>query len=172
MDWLRACATVFVDNGITPRWVTPLGFPVKMHYENMGKHSIKTMVGGTMRQHRLRIPNGKQSRRKTINGICANLVHSLDGLGGILGLTVNKALDRDVKSFMTVHDNISTTACDLDTINECVREATVDIFKENVMEDLTNQFSALLPSGVVLPETPEVGTLDVSKVLESKYYFS
>lgn len=172
MDWLRGCATVFVDNGITPRWVTPLGFPVKMHYENMGKHSIKTMVGGTMRQHRLRIPNGTQARRKTINGICANLVHSLDGLGGMLGLTVNKALDRDVKSFMTVHDNISTTACDLDIINECVREATVDIFKENVMEDLTNQFSTLLPSGAVLPETPKVGTLDVSKVLESKYYFS
>ena len=172
MDWLRECAAVFVDYGITPRWVTPLGFPVKMHYENMGKHSIKTMVGGTMRQHRLRIPNGTQSRRKTVNGICANLVHSYDGLGGMLGLTVNKAVDSGVRSIGSVHDNVKTNACDLDTINTCVREATVEIFQENVMENLTNQFSMLLPSGVSLPETPEIGTLDVSMVLESKYYFS
>ena len=87
-------------------------------------------------------------------------------------MTVNKAVDSGVRSIGSVHDNVKTNACDLDTINTCVREATVEIFQENVMENLTNQFSMLLPSGVSLPETPEIGTLDVSMVLESKYYFS
>jgi DNA-directed RNA polymerase len=172
MDWLRSVAAVFSDNQITPRWVTPLGFPVKMHYENMQAHSIKTVVGGTIRQHRINVPSGNQSKRKTVNGICANLVHSYDGLGGLLGLTVNKCLDEGVHSFMTVHDNISSTASDMDTINKCVREATVDIFSENVLQTLHNQFSVLLPGHIDLPQAPAVGTLDVSRVLESKYYFS
>jgi DNA-directed RNA polymerase len=118
------------------------------------------------------VPSGNQSKRKTVNGICANLVHSYDGLGGLLGLTVNKCLDEGVHSFMTVHDNISSTASDMDTINKCVREATVDIFSENVLQTLHNQFSVLLPGHIDLPQAPAVGTLDVSRVLESKYYFS
>lgn len=172
MDWLKESAQIMVDNGVTPRWVSPLGFPVKMYYENTNKYAVKTLVGGTLRQHRLRIPNGVTNRRKTVNAICPNVVHTLDGIGGLLGLTLSKLLQRGVKDARGVHDSVGVHARSIETLQSCVREATVEIFSENQLEILSNQFAVLLPSGVSLPSLPEMGTLDVADVLRSKYYFN
>ena len=172
MDWLRECAALFVENDIIPRWSTPLGFPVKMHYENTNKYTIKTLVGGTLRQHRLRIPNGETNRRKTVNAICPNFIHSLDGIGGLLGHTLNLASASGTKSVMTIHDSINVLASDVDTMHHSVRQATVDLFQLNQLEILARQLEMLLPIGVSLPSVPDMGTLEVSDVLKSKYYFN
>lgn len=172
MDWLRGCAEVLIDHGVTPRWVTPLGFPVKMHYENTNKYAIKTLVGGTLRQHRLRIPNGETNRRKTINSICPNWVHSLDGVGGLLGVTVNAAHDLGVRSIKTVHDSLSVHATRMAAMHACVRAATVGIFGDNQLERLAEQLDLLLPPGVSLPSVPNLGTLNITDVMDSKYYFN
>ena len=172
MDWLKEIASLLVDNAVTPRWVSPLGFPVKMHYENTNKYAVKTLVGGTLRQHRLRIPNGTTNRRKTVNAICPNVIHAIDGLGGLLGLTLNKMESMGVHDARGVHDSIGVHARNVETLQACVREATVEIFSENQLEILGNQFAAMLPSGVSLPSLPEMGTLDIADVLRSKYYFN
>ena len=172
MDWLRSCASLFVEHEITPRWTTPLGFPVKMHYENTSKYSIKTLVGGVIRQHRLRLPNGATNKRKTINAICPNWIHSLDGLGGLLGHTVNRAVSYGTQSIMPTHDCISVLATQADVMHQSVREATVEIFSENQLSILANQLEAQLPSGVSLPSLPNMGKLLIDDVLTSKYYFN
>ena len=172
MDWLRQCAQVMVDNDVVPRWSTPLGFPVKMHYENTNKYAVKTLVGGTLRNHRIRIPNGSTNRRKTVNSICPNYVHSLDGLGGLLGLALHLAKQRGVTSVRGQHDSVGVHASNVQDIQECLREATVQIFETNQLIMLARQFDALLPSGVSLPPLPEMGQLNVSDVLRSKFYFN
>jgi len=172
MDWLKQCATVCLEYGVTPRWLTPLGFPVKMHYENTDKYTIKTLVSGVLRQHRLRIPNGDPNRRKTLNGICPNYVHSLDGFGGLLGGTVNRASAAGIRSIMEVHDSLKVTASEVDTMHYCVRSATVDIFSVNLLENFAEQLTLLLPSGISLPSIPELGSLDINDVRRSEYYFN
>mgnify|MGYP003134757901 FL=1 len=172
MDWLRSCAEILVDYGVTPRWMTPLGFPVKMHYENTNKYAIKTLVNGTLRQHRLRVANGEANRRKTINSICPNYVHSLDGIGGLLGLTVNTARSHGVRSIKTVHDSVEAHAPNMAVLHASVRAATLDIFSENQLEALAGQLEMLLPPGVSLPSLPNFGTLRIEDVLRSKYYFN
>tara|TARA_Y100001972_G_scaffold46065_1_gene56802 strand:+ start:4434 stop:6881 length:2448 start_codon:yes stop_codon:yes gene_type:complete len=172
MDWLRKCATLFVDNKITPRWVTPLGFPVKMLYEKTNKQAVKTLVGGTLRQHRIRVPNGKTNRRKTVNAICANFIHSIDGLGGLLGEIVNTASSRGINQIKDVHDSISCHASNVDVLHECIRESTVKLFSQNQMEILANQLACQLPSTVSLPELPPRGSLNIEDVLRSNYYFN
>lgn len=173
MDWLRSVAALFVQNDVIPRWTTPLGFPVKMHYENTNPYTIKTMVGGTLRQHRLRIPNGQTNSRKTINAICPNWIHSLDGAGGLLGHTMNLAQSYGIQSVMTIHDSIGVLSTQAEVMHQSVREATVDIFGEqDQLQNLAQQLAIQLPSGVSLPSLPNRGRLDISEVLSSKYYFN
>ena len=172
MEWLRDCAEILLDHGVTPRWLTPLGFPVKMHYENTNKYAVKTLVGGTLRQHRLRVPNGETNRRKTINSICPNYVHSLDGIGGLLGATLNLMSARGVRSVKTVHDSISTHAPLMEVMHASVREATVLLFSQNQLEALAEQLEMLLPPGVSLPPVPNTGKMEIADVLRSPYYFN
>jgi len=172
MDWLRDCARIFIEHGVVPRWCTPLGFPIKMHYENMNKYTIKTMVSGVIRQHRLRIPNSETNKRKTINAICPNLVHSLDGVGGLLGTIINRALDCGIRSVRSVHDSIAVLAPEAEDMAVCIREATVDVFDQPILENIRYQFSLMLPSGVSLPEHPPLGDLNVSDVRKSLYYWN
>lgn len=172
MDWLRECASLFLEHDIIPRWSTPLGFPVKMHYENTNKYAVKTIVGGVMRQHRLRVPNGEINRRKTVNALPPNWIHSLDGIGGLLGAAVNRASSMGVRSVMTCHDSIGVLAPDVENMHRSVREATVEIFSQDQLKILANQFAALLPPDVSLPSLPTVGDLDINDVLDSKYYFN
>ena len=143
-----------------------------MHYENTNKYSIKTLVGGVLRQHRLRVPNGETNRRKTVNAICPNWIHSLDGVGGLLGETVNRASARGLKSIMTVHDSLGMLSTQASLVHECVREATVEIFSEDQLKTLVEYLAALLPPDVSLPSPPDVGDLNIADVLHSKYYFN
>ena len=172
MDWIKACASICLDNEVIPRWYTPLGFPVKMSYEKTDKYTIKTLVSGVLRQHRLRIPNGEQNRRKTLNGICPNYIHSLDGFWGLLGWTVNMAANNGVKSLASKHDCLEGVATDMEMIHHCVRHATVGMFSVNLLEKLREELTALLPVGIILPSVPVLGTLDIIDVLKSKYYFN
>ena len=172
MEWLRECTKVLLEHDVTPRWTTPLGFPVKMRYENYDSQTVKTIVAGNVRRHRINVENGETSKRKTVNGICANLVHSLDGIGGILGLTVLKCLERDVRNIFGVHDSASVLATDCDLFNEAVREATVEIFSDDMLGKIEEMFLTMLPSGVHLPSAPQRGDLDITKVIDSPYYWN
>jgi len=172
MDWMKESAKVLIQHGITPRWTTPLGFPVKMHYENTDKYAIKTLVSGVLRQHRLRIPNGDVNSRKTVNAFCPNFIHSLDGVGGLLGAVLNRAVLEDVKSVMAVHDSLSVPAQNVDLFHKWVREETVKMFDGNLLEILSIQLSLLLPPGVELPILPRQGELDIYEVLRAPYYWN
>ena len=172
MDWLKKCAGVLLENDVTPRWYTPLGFPVKMHYENTDKYTIKTLVSGVLRQHRLRIPNGEANRRKTLNAMCPNYIHSLDGIGGLLGDTINRGMAAGIKQIMSVHDSLSVPAPQLSMMQRCVRESTVEMFDKNPLENLAFQLTTLLPPEASLPTLPQFGSLNIAEVLRSKYYWN
>ena len=172
MEWIKECGKLLLEHGVTPRWTTPLGFPVKMRYENTNKYTIKTLVSGVLRQHRLRIPNGDPNFRKTINAICPNYIHSLDGLGGLLGSTILKALEAGIPDIMAVHDSTSIHAPNVGFMHDCVREATVEMFSRNLLEIFAFELQTYLPVGVDLPTLPRQGDMDINEVLQSKYYWN
>ena len=172
MDWLREVAGICVDNGVPVRWITPLGFPVSMHYESTDRYAVKTLVNGVMRQHRLRMPNGRPNRRKTVNSVCPNWIHSLDGLGGLLGESVVMCTNRGIKDITSTHDTMSTHSAYCSLMASCIREATISIFEYDVLADFATQIECTLPSGVSLPSLPEMGTLDLTRVRDSLYYWN
>jgi len=172
MDWMKECCGICLDYGVVPRWTTPLGFPVKMNYEKTDKCTIKTLVCGTLRQHRLRIPNGDPNRRRIMNAMCPNFIHSLDGYGGLLGGVVLECFSRGIKSFSSTHDEYEVLAEDMEVLHSCIRSVSVEIFSQNLLENLRNDLTYLLPSDIVLPEVPALGTLEITDILKSKYYFN
>lgn len=172
MDWFQEIADICVKNKVTPKWWTPTGFLVDMSYEQSTSVPIKTAIGRTIRQHVVRIGNGKMDARKTHNGIAANVVHSYDGIGGLLGLTVNSGQNFGVRNWMTVHDSYGTTAGESQGLYDCLRHATVAMFSENLLEIFRNQIQSMLPSTKSLPEVPTLGDMSITEVLRSNYYFS
>ena len=172
MEWLREVARLCIDNDVIPRWSTPQGFPVKMRYEKQERYAVKTLVNGVMLNHRINIPNGEANKRKTVNAIVANLIHSYDGIGGILGLSLNKASDRGIKSVFSVHDEVDVHASNVPIFGEAVRDATAEIFEVDQLEKFATMISVLLPIGVDVPPLPKYGTMDVNDVRNSKYYWS
>jgi len=172
MDWLRECASILVDNNTTVRWVCPNGFIVKMDYENTNSKIIKTAIGDVIRQHSLRFTTGSMNRRKTINGISANFIHSLDGIGGLLGTTTLLAKQHGIVDLSEVHDSYSTHAEKSALLSACIRQATVEIFSDDLLENFRQQLQSQLPEGIILPDPPQKGDFRIESVLDSDYYFS
>jgi DNA-directed RNA polymerase len=172
MEWLQEIADICMDNKVAPMWWTPNGFLIDMRYEQTDAINVKTAIGRKIRQHQLRVANGKLDQRKTKNAIAPNFVHGLDGLGGLLGFTVNMAIANDVTSIRPTHDEIAVLAADAGMMSSCVRQATVNMFSSEILENFASEISTLLPKSVDLPPVPSKGTLDIQDVLKSDYYFS
>jgi DNA-directed RNA polymerase len=172
MKFIKDIVGVLIDNDITPRWTTPIGLPVRMRYENYESIMVSTRVGAKAKILSIREENGVQCKRKALNAAAPNYVHSLDGIGGLLGATCNLCLKHGISDLGEVHDNITCLAADAPTVSQCVRTATVSLFNRDLLADLRNEALTYLPSSVKLPEVPEYGSLDVSEVLSSKYYFN
>jgi DNA-directed RNA polymerase len=172
MDFIRGCMAVLIDHDVTPWWVTPIGFPVKMRYENYDTVTVSTRIGAKAKVLSLRQENGRQSKRKAMNGGPANLIHSLDGFGGLLGHTVNMARGRGVSSIGTVHDQILCLGADYKTMSRSVREATVELFSRDLLAEFHQGVLTQLPGSAIVPEVPRYGSLDITKVLDSEYYFN
>mgnify|MGYP003113804471 CR=1 FL=1 len=172
MAWLREVATVFMDNDITMKWTTPNGFLVQMDYPNMRKHEVKTSIGPVVRRHRINVETAGRDKRKNVNAIAANYVHSLDGLGGLLGEIICMAKDQGIDDILACHDNGSVHAQHVGLFGGCIRQSAYNIFQGDLLSDFRDQVTHLLPSDVHLPDAPERGNMDLTKVLDSMYYWN
>ena len=172
MDFIRGCIGVLIDNDVTPHWMTPIGFPVRMRYENYDTITVSTRIGAKAKVLSLRQDNGLQSKRKALNGGPANYIHSLDGFGGLLGHTINMCAANGIQNLGAVHDQILCLSADYMTTASCVRHATVDIFSRDLLQEFRQGLLTYLPSSCTIPEVPKYGSLDISKVKDSDYYFN
>ena len=170
MDWLREVARICMKHKINPMWTTPSGFLVKQLYEKQASYEVKTSIGDKIRRHRLQYGRGEAAPRKNINGICPNFVHSLDA--SLKAWTVNLCASAGVTQFAMVHDSYGTTAKHSGTLATAVRQSTVKMFTPNLLELFKNELEIQLPVGVCLPDVPELGSLDITCVMESDYYFA
>ena len=143
-----------MDNEATIRWYTPNNFLVQMDYPNMRKHEVKTSIGPVVRQHRIRVATDERDRRKNINAIAANYVHSLDGLGGLLGEIVCMAEDQGIEDILACHDNGSVHAQNAGLFGGCIRQSAYNIFVGDLLNDFSEQASHLSLIHISEPTRP------------------
>lgn len=173
MRWLQAAASLAAKEELPVRWTTPVGFPVMQAYANIETRRVKTAINGKLVYFRVNQETDKLDRRKQSSGIAPNFVHSCDAAH--LMLTVVRAKQAGIRSFACIHDSFGCPAGDVEELYRSVRESfvemyeTVDVlgsFRDEIAQQLSDEGKEKLPA------LPESGTLDLSKIIESRYCFA
>lgn len=90
-------------------------------------------------------------------------------------LTTVLAAANGVDAFSMVHDSYATHAADAGTLAYCIRYEFMRMYQEHdVLGTLRDNLRAQLSdeNAEKLPEIPASGTLDLSAVLESDFFFA
>ncbi len=185
MEWLKTAAKLLSKevkvNGVVVKetlpvfWVTPDNFPVWQCYYKQNKVSISTFIHGV--EARAKISEDDTSTINTTkqsSGVAPNFVHSMDA--SHLRMTVNHAKDvYGITSFSLIHDSFGTIAADAENLFKSVREAFVDMYKNNdVIQEFYYQFESQLHESQLesMPFIPARGNFDINEVLNSLYCFA
>jgi DNA-directed RNA polymerase len=118
-------------------WTTPLGLPVVQPYRSAQGHLVSTCLQGmSIVEPRSWDPVNK---RKQLQAFPPNFIHSLDSTHMLLSAI---KFDELGKTFASVHDSFWTHACDVDTLNEVLRDAFISMHSEDVIARLREEFQA------------------------------
>ena len=166
-DYLKEIVNVANDLNKHVEYVTPSGFKV-VHYYNVvnTRRSVAKLFGN--KELTFFIASDDVNRRAALQAIAPNFIHSLDAAH--MFLTLDELLRKGVYNLSMIHDSYGCHANYVGTMRNILREKFVEIHNENQLEN----FKACVQNqlGVVLPEVPDTGDLDVSKVLKSDYFFA
>lgn len=171
MGWLQDVARVVTKEGLPIKWTAPSGFVVVQAYPELTSKQIETTLLGSRFAPRLNEENPDVlDRRRQVNGIAPNFVHSLDAAALIL--TVAKAYSRGITKFAMIHDSYGTTAHHAPALAQAIRQTFVEMYEP---ADTLDKFKAeVVPEHLaeLVPSSPMVGGLDLSDVLRSPYFFA
>lgn len=169
MHWIQKAAKSLTDAGHPIIWTTPTNFLVEQRYQEMESRKVKTKIGDVIYRVSLQEELDKMDKRKQRTALAPNFVHSLDA--SALMNTVNLCATRGIHSFLAIHDSYGTHACDMDVLSTTLREAFVEIYTaDDVLGKLRDEMQTQL--GKPLPECPSRGSLDISGVLRSCFFFA
>lgn len=166
MNWLTECAHLVASNGKPVSWTTPLGLPVVQPYRHRERHSVKTVLQRLIIvENSERLPLALARQRSAFP---PNYIHSIDSTH--MMMTAAECYHQGL-SFAGVHDSFWTHAGTVDRMNTILREKFVDLHSCPLLDNLLLEFQRELPH-VAFPEVPNTGTLDLSTVRNSPYFFS
>ncbi|XP_051131571.1 DNA-directed RNA polymerase 3B, chloroplastic [Andrographis paniculata] len=164
MGWLGDCAKIIASANEPVRWTTPLGLPVVQPYFKNERHVIRT----SLQVLALQREGESVEVRKQRTAFPPNFVHSLDG--SHMMMTAIACRDAGL-CFAGVHDSFWTHACDVDRMNQILRQKFVDLYSEPILENLLESFQTSHPT-LTFPPLPIRGDFDLNRVLESPYFFN
>jgi DNA-directed RNA polymerase len=160
MQWLKSVAKS-KPNGVRMVWTSPTGFKVQHDYQDYEDKRIKIRSCGIVQTVIKQYTDG--TRKVPMgNAISPNFVHALDA--SHLTLTA-LAMQKLGLSMVGIHDSFGTHPCDVTVIHSVIRSEFVSMYKDN---SVLNEFLWEV-DGVGNP--PMKGTLDLSKVVDSEFFF-
>lgn len=170
MDWLVEAAREVSKAKQPLIWKTPVGFVAAQRYIVPNMKRLQLAFGDA--QIRVSLDDGSSDKldaRKQASGISPNVVHSLDAAH--LMRTVNRARSMGITSFSFIHDSYGCHASMAGLMAQALREEFVRMYSEqDVLAGLKTDFEDA--AGCELPPLPPRGALDLSKVIESPYFFA
>ena len=131
MNWLALCARLISSQGQPVSWITPIGVPSVQPYRQRKSYQVVTMLQTVLLTNNSEnLPIHKQ---RQVSAFPPNYVHSLDSSHMLLtALEMNR---RDL-TFSAVHDSFWTHACDVDEMNEVLRDSFVDLYDRPLLKEL------------------------------------
>lgn len=164
-SWLAECARLISQQGHPVAWISPVGIPAVQPYRQRRPRTVVTVMQSvTVADENDHLPVHK-SRQCT--AFPPNYVHSLDSSHMLLTAI---EMDRRGLAFSAVHDSFWTHACDIDEMNEALRDCFVDLYSRPLLADLKESWELRYPE-VEFPDLPELGELDLNEVKKATYFF-
>lgn len=160
MQWLRSIARA-VPRGVRMEWTAPTGFLVQHDYQAYDEVTVPLRSCG------VRVAVVREFNEDTLpipmqNAIAPNFVHALDASH----LTFTAIGMRDAGlAMVAIHDSFGTHPCDVDQMHTIIREKFVQLY------DGSNIFGEFLWAVQAVGEVPLQGSLDLTKVLTSEFFF-
>lgn len=173
MGYLQSIASIIAKDSLPIYWTSPVGFKVMQAYKEEKSIEVKTRLGGKLKVF-VNDELPKISSKKQRMGIAPNFIHSLDAAA--MMKTVDKASRQGITHFAMIHDSYGTHAADSTKLASILREAFVEMFSSDVLETWTNEVLEIVPESkrnkMKLPQAVEYGSLNLTDLLESEYFFA
>lgn len=153
-DWLALCAKMIshsvridmdadevIRSGEKPPhmastiWTTPLNLPIVQPYRSVERRQIAT----NLQTIYIKDPFAMNpvDARKQVAAFPPNFIHSLDATHMLLSAI---ACSKENLAFAAVHDSYWTHACDVDTMNRCLRDEFIKLHEVDLIARLKDEF--------------------------------
>lgn len=177
MTWITKTARLASNAGQrTPiQWETPDGFIVRQETFDTSMQRIETYLDGGRRvQTAIKVEKPHLDPRSTSQSLSPNYIHSLDACH--LRMTINRALQIGITDFAMIHDSFGVHAAEMPRfLEECIKPTFVEMYANGgLLEKLREELSVNIAEDKrsEIEPIPAQGSLDVTEVLESQFFFS
>lgn len=165
--WLKEVADISSGLSKNLEWTTPCGFRVIHQYHEIQTRRSVAKLFNMKELHFGNIDLTRINEEAVNNAIAPNYVHSLDA--SHMWSVIATLLQEVITELSFIHDSFGTYAPYIPTLRKITQVEFYNIHKDNQLLNLKETLEFLL--GVQLPMLPPVGTLDISQVKESPYFF-
>lgn len=167
MSYMQKVSNIILKHEDVIKWKTPNGMLVVQDYrkyEDSGKVRVN-IFGGTKFRYKseTKLPDSRRHRQ----GVSPNFIHSMDA--SHMQRVVTRAAKEGIDYVAAIHDDFGTHCADTEKLFRIIREEFVDIYSEdNWLYKFVEYYRG---RGIDLPDPPETGNLDITEVLNSRYFF-
>lgn len=163
--WLADCARLLSQQGHPVAWISPIGVPAIQPYRQRRPRTVVTVMQSITIVDENDDLQVHKSRQCT--AFPPNYIHSLDSSHMLMTAL---EMDRRGLAFSAVHDSFWTHACDIDEMNEALRDSFIELYSKPLLQDLKDSWELRYPE-VEFPDIPELGNLDLNEVKSATYFF-
>lgn len=160
MRFLRTAAGT-MPLGEPLRWITPVGFPVYHVYDKYETRRVN-LPGLGIKLTFAEFNDDETDRKRSINGIAPNFVHSLDSSHLI------KVINAFQGVIVPIHDSFATHAADVTSMHKVLREQFVELHKNN--DPLQQLIECVFATTGVRLTHPPKGSLNIESVRQSQFF--
>lgn len=159
MEWLQAVMKEVGSKGPVS-WVTPTGFRIHHDYQSYKQVQVQVKSAGMTKVVVREFGDGVRPM-SMVGAISPNFIHGQDSAH--LTLTADECRKAGM-SLSAVHDSFGTHPCDVPAMNRMIRETFVKMYSEDVLGKFAKDVGTEKP-------LPEIGSFDISQVLQSEFFF-
>lgn len=167
MNWIQECSSKLAKKQHPLHYTSELGFPVFQGSRKVIIKRIDSKVGGTRMQMRIALDQEALDIKKQRQGSSPNLVHHIDATH--MMMCINEGVEQGITSFAMIHDDFGVHANKVTAWHKIIREQFIKLHEVDLLAKFKQEQETLYD--MTLPDTPEMGDLDLSGVLKSKYFF-
>ena len=166
MQWFRKVARLMAERNVPIVWTTPVGFVVYQGHRHTIRKEVKTALQSLIISQE--IANFDTNRQ--IRGLPPNFIQSLDA-SHMMKTVVAAHEELRITSFAMVHDSYGIHACHWNEFSPLIRREFAKIYSDDVLNAFKVELESSSPN-INLPAVPAKGVLDISQIIDSRYFFS